>query len=136
MDAHRSQSPASSCFRSAARELSLCDDFFKLLRDHGAAWVIADTARLFPYAEEVTSDFIYIRLHGSKELYASGYDDAELTRWAKKIRKWTRGSAKRPPKSVYVYFDNDAKVYAPFNASRLACMLNLPADARLLGGRL
>ena len=91
------------------------EEFYALLREHGVGWVIADTAGKFPYAEEVTADFVYVRLHGSQELYASGYTDAELDAWAAKLARW-RGEGR----DVYVYFDNDAKVHAPFDAKRLA----------------
>jgi uncharacterized protein YecE (DUF72 family) len=93
------------------------DEFFELLRAHRCAFVIADTAGKFPYAEEVTADFVYVRLHGSEVLYASGYRDDELDVWAGKIAAW-RGTA-RTRRDVYVYFDNDAKVHAPFDAARL-----------------
>jgi uncharacterized protein YecE (DUF72 family) len=91
------------------------DEFFALLREHGCGFVVADTAGKFPYAEEVTADFVYVRLHGSQELYASGYTDAELDDWARKIDRW-RASGRE----VYVYFDNDIKVHAPYDALRLA----------------
>jgi uncharacterized protein YecE (DUF72 family) len=87
------------------------------LREHHCAFVVADTAGKFPYAEEVTSDFVYVRLHGSQQLYTSGYTDAELDAWADKIDRW-RGRA-GGGRDVYVYFDNDAKVHAPFDALRL-----------------
>ena len=95
------------------------EEFYALLREHRCGFVVADTAGKFPYAEEVTADFVYVRLHGSRELYASGYTDAELDEWARKIARWRspRGGAGR---DVYVYFDNDAKVHAPFDAKRLA----------------
>jgi uncharacterized protein YecE (DUF72 family) len=91
-----------------------CDEFFDVLRAHDCAFVVADTAGTFPYAEEVTSDFVYVRLHGSQELYASGYTDAELDEWTGTIQSWRQGG-----RNVYVYFDNDAKVHAPFDALRL-----------------
>jgi uncharacterized protein YecE (DUF72 family) len=100
------------------------DEFYAILRAHRCAFVIADTAGKFPYAEEVTADFVYLRLHGSRELYASGYTDDELAAWAEKIAVW-RG-ARAGARDVYVYFDNDAKVHAPFDAERLA---------RLVGGQ-
>jgi uncharacterized protein YecE (DUF72 family) len=76
---------------------------------------VADTAGKFPYAEEVTADFVYVRLHGSQELYASGYTDAELDTWASRIHTW-----RATGRDVYVYFDNDIKVHAPYDAMRLA----------------
>jgi len=100
------------------------DEFYSLLRAHRCAFVIADTAGKFPYAEEVTADFVYVRLHGSQELYASGYTDAELDAWAAKIDAWRGGP--KGARDVYVYFDNDAKVHAPFDAARLAERVGLP----------
>lgn len=91
-----------------------CEEFYALLRAHGFALVLADTAGRFPYAEELTASFVYVRLHGSRQLYVSGYTDAELDAWAAKVRRWRRTH------DVYVYFDNDAKVHAPFDAQRLA----------------
>ena len=118
----------------------LCDEFIELLRRYNIALVFADTAGIWPYAEDVTADFVYLRLHGAEQLYASGYTDAMLDWWASRIRMWRKGQAPcdtrccsslRPPKmrarDVYCYFDNDAKVHAPFDAMRLA--------ARLRGGR-
>ena len=90
------------------------DEFYALLREHGVAWVVADTAGKFPYAEEVTADFVYVRLHGSQVLYVSGYTDAELDAWAARVAQW-----RATGRDVYVYFDNDAKVHAPFDALRL-----------------
>jgi uncharacterized protein YecE (DUF72 family) len=105
--------------------------FVALLRRHGVALVFADTVD-WPYAEDVTADFLYLRLHGSEELYASGYEDDALDHWAARIRSWSQGAepndAKlidtearppRQPRDVYVYFDNDAKVRAPFDAQAL-----------------
>jgi uncharacterized protein YecE (DUF72 family) len=91
------------------------DEFYDLLRSHRCAFVVADTAGRYPYAEEVTADFVYVRLHGSQELYVSGYTDAELDGWAKRVKQWRKGG-----RDVYVYFDNDAKVHAPFDAMRLS----------------
>lgn len=107
-------------------------DFVALLRKYDVALVIADTAGRFPYMEDVTSDFIYLRLHGEEELYASGYSDQSLDFWSRRIKSWQRGSQpqdaltisevdppKRSHRDIYVYFDNDAKVFAPFNAQDL-----------------
>ena len=94
------------------------DEFYAILREQQCGFVIADTAGKFPYAEEVTADFVYVRLHGSQELYASGYSDAELDAWARKIARWR--DVAEGGRDVYVYFDNDIKVHAPFDAARLA----------------
>jgi uncharacterized protein YecE (DUF72 family) len=105
--------------------------FIALLRRHRIGLVVADTVD-WPLLMDVTSDFIYCRLHGSEELYASGYDDAALNRWADHIAAWAHGRehdqgkraserspGKRASRDVYVYFDNDKKVRAPFDAHSL-----------------
>ena len=112
--------------------------FVAMLRRHGIALVVADTAGKWPLLEEVTTDFMYLRLHGDKQLYASGYTDAALDRCGKRIRAWTKGrqpadahkvSQGDPPsrrsRDVYCYFDNDVKVRAPFDADRLMQELDL-----------
>ena len=105
-------------------------EFIALLRRHRVALVAADTVE-WPLLGDLTADFVYCRLHGSEELYASGYDDAALDRWAARVRAWTRGgepddlpriggaAAERRGRDVFVYFDNDAKVRAPFDAQAL-----------------
>jgi uncharacterized protein YecE (DUF72 family) len=108
-----------------------CRNFIDLLRKHGIALVVADTAGRWPLCEDVTADFVYLRLHGDVELYASGYSDQALDDWARRIRAWAAGREPRgarkvtktriesKPRDVYVYFDNDAKVHAPFDALSL-----------------
>ena len=112
-------------------------EFFEMLRKHNIAFVFADTAKKWPYAEDLTADFIYIRLHGAEKLYVSGYSDNALDWWAKRIEHWRRGKQSRDAiligkrvidnraREVFVYFDNDAKVHAPFDALRLAKRLNI-----------
>lgn len=92
--------------------------FLELLAEHRVAAVIADTAGKWPQFDAVTSDFVYIRLHGAQELYVSGYTETELANWAAKIRGWlSRGL------DVYTYFDNDVKVHSPYDAMALARLL-------------
>ncbi len=91
-------------------------EMYALLREFGAGFVIADTAGRWRLVHEVTADFVYVRLHGSRELYVSGYTDEELDEWSRRVVGWLRG---RPARDVYVYFDNDAKVQAPHDARRL-----------------
>ena len=90
-----------------------------LLRRHDVGLVVADSAGRWPTLTDVTSDVVYIRLHGATELYVSGYDDGQLRAWADRIRAWAEQA------DVFVYFDNDAKVHAPFDAQRLASMLDV-----------
>jgi uncharacterized protein YecE (DUF72 family) len=96
-------------------ESYLVPQFLDVLRRHDVAVVVADTAGKWPLLREVTSDFAYVRLHGDTELYASGYSDASLDEWATLVRGWAEQG-----KDVYVYFDNDMKVRAPFDAIALA----------------
>ena len=121
------------------RSETFCDaSFVRLLRKYNVALVVADTAGKWPYREDVTADFIYLRLHGEEELYASGYTDESLDRWAARIRAWSAGrepvgavriSDEPPPhrasRDVYCYFDNDIKVHAPFDARTLIDKLGL-----------
>jgi len=104
-------------------------DFVDLLREHHIGLVVADTVK-WPLLMDVTADFVYCRLHGSEELYASGYSDEALDRWAQRVATWARGGqpdGRRAstvgmevrPRDVYVYFDNDIKVRAPFDAQGL-----------------
>jgi uncharacterized protein YecE (DUF72 family) len=72
----------------------------------------------------VTADFVYVRLHGSKQLYTSGYSVGELNAWAKRLRGWKR--------DAYVYFDNDRKVKAPMDAMRLAKRLGIATESQPL----
>jgi uncharacterized protein YecE (DUF72 family) len=95
------------------------EEFANLLRENDIGFVVADTAGKFPYAETVTSRFVYVRLHGSRQLYVSGYTDEELAVWAARIEGWRAEGL-----DVYVYFDNDAKVHAPRDAVRLRGMLS------------
>jgi uncharacterized protein YecE (DUF72 family) len=90
-------------------------EFLGLMRENAIASVISDSAGTWLTLEEVTSDFVYVRLHGDEELYTSGYTDKALANWAKKIRRWQQGG-----RDAYVYFDNDAEVKAPFDALSLA----------------
>jgi uncharacterized protein YecE (DUF72 family) len=98
------------------------DETYELLRRHEIACVLADTAGRWPKVEEDTADFRYVRLHGDAELYTSGYDDRALDRWAEKVKGWGQ--------DTYVYFDNDAKGYAPHDAEGLIARLEQGAPRR------
>lgn len=104
-------------------------EFIELLREHDIGLVVADTVA-WPLLFDVTADFVYCRLHGSEELYASGYEHDALEIWADRVAAWatgTRAEGRRAceteahacPRDVYVYFDNDIKVRAPFDAEAL-----------------
>ncbi|MGE5452650.1 MAG: DUF72 domain-containing protein [Acidobacteriota bacterium] len=115
--------------------------FVDMLQHHRVALVVADTAGKWPYLEDVTADFMYLRLHGDEELYASGYTDAALDRWADRITAWSQGQqpadahlvvarspAHKAHRDIYCYFDNDIKVRAPFDAAQLLHKLGLPSN--------
>jgi uncharacterized protein YecE (DUF72 family) len=104
-------------------------EFIDLLRKYDIGLVVADTVE-WPLLMDVSSDFVYCRLHGSEQLYTSGYEDVALDEWAGRVVRWARGeqpegrcahgtNACVTPRDVYVYFDNDAKVRAPFDAKGL-----------------
>ncbi|MCW2526440.1 MAG: hypothetical protein JWM76_1300 [Pseudonocardiales bacterium] len=92
--------------------------FVPLLQEHAVALVVADTAGKWPKLFDVTTDFVYVRLHGAEELYASGYDEPALAEWAQRITDWTNAGL-----DVHVYFDNDTKVRAPYDAMALSAAL-------------
>jgi uncharacterized protein YecE (DUF72 family) len=112
-------------------------DFARLARRYGIAIAFADSGD-WPYTEELTAGFVYLRLHGSPATYASHYSCADIDRWAQRIRAWRSGgepsdarrlSDREPPRrmarDVYVYFDNDHHAYAPANALELTERLGL-----------
>jgi uncharacterized protein YecE (DUF72 family) len=117
------------------------ESFVALLRKYNVALVVADTAGKWPYREDVTADFMYLRLHGEKKLYSGGYSEESLDRWAQAISAWSRGSQpkqgpristvkppRRASRDIYCYFDNDIKVDAPFDAQRLIDKLGLSGN--------
>lgn len=114
-------------------------DFIELLRRFNIALVIAETADRWPMMHDITADFVYLRLHGDKKLYQSGYSDKALERWAERIKAWHEGEEPadarkvldaKPPSShrrdVFCYFDNtDVKLRAPVDAQSLMRKLGL-----------
>jgi uncharacterized protein YecE (DUF72 family) len=123
--------------------------FISMLRKYKVALVVADTSGKWPYREDMTSDFMYLRLHGAEELYTSGYSEEALDRWALRIQRWTEGSqpddahliAKtkaKPRKSrdLYCYFDNDVKVRAPYDARKLLERLGLDGSLETQPGQM
>jgi uncharacterized protein YecE (DUF72 family) len=117
--------------------------FVSLLRKHDIALVIAETAKRWPMLHDITADFLYMRLHGDKELYKSGYSDKSLERWAERMRHWNRGDQpsdaqtvapargrSRKTRDIYCYFDNtDIKLRAPIDAQSLLRKLGIkPGD--------
>jgi uncharacterized protein YecE (DUF72 family) len=93
------------------------EEAYSLLRRYNCAFCIYElNGHQSPV--EVTADFVYVRLHGPGGKYQGNYPDSTLKKWAERIREWMRAG-----KEVYVYFDNDEKGYAAFNALRLKDLL-------------
>jgi uncharacterized protein YecE (DUF72 family) len=108
-----------------------CEEYIALLRKYRIGSVVADTPE-WPRLMDLTTDFVYCRLHGSEKLYTSGYSTEAISDWAHRVLGWARGkesedgdraSGTNAPqmntRDVYVYFDNDAKVKSPENALQL-----------------
>ncbi len=127
------------------RHDSYCQpEFVDLLRRHRVALVVADTGGRWPEVGDVTADFLYLRLHGAQQLYASGYSDAQLAHWADRIRAWAAGgdapgigrlsekpAPQRSARNVFCFFDNTMKIHAPLNALRLAEQLGLGTQLQI-----
>jgi uncharacterized protein YecE (DUF72 family) len=116
------------------------ETFIALLRRYNVAFVIADTARRWPYAEDITGDFVYMRLHGDTELYRSGYSEEAIDHWYRRIKFWSQGIQPRDAKliakrtklhgslDVYCYFDNTDKLWAPQDARQLSHLLGVDKE--------
>jgi uncharacterized protein YecE (DUF72 family) len=130
-------------------ETFVAEKFIRLLRRYDVGLVVADTVE-WPLLMDITSNFVYCRLHGSEVLYASGYDADALDVWARRVVAWARGeevtdgrkastrdAPKRKSRDVFVYFDNDMKVRAPFDAEQLRIRVNklLAGTASVSGSR-
>ncbi len=96
------------------------DRFFNLLSHHNVAFAVADSGGRYPCHEAITTDFVYLRLHGREQLYATDYTENELRRYAEKISGWLNDR-----KKVWVFFNNDFQGFAVKNAERLTGMLNV-----------
>ncbi len=101
------------------RHPSFADDAaYDVLREHEVAVVVAESAGRWPRVFEVTSGLVYVRLHGDEELYTSGYSSRALDEWADRCRTWAADG-----RDVVVYFDNDARGFAPHDAVALLARL-------------
>jgi len=113
LNATRGRASGNLRFAFEFRHKSWCEEkIYKLLKKYNVAWVIADSPR-YPKAEVVTADFAYIRLHGSKIMFASKYTKKEIEDLSKKIKNWLKNG------DVFCYFNNDFQGYAIENAKEL-----------------
>ncbi len=115
--------------------------FVELAKHYGVAIVVGDTAGRWPLIEDVTSDFMYLRLHADETKYPDGYTKDSLEYWGKRITCWSKGTQPddaalvvraQPalePRTVFAYFDNDVKETAPLNA--LSMITHLQQDGLL-----
>ncbi|MGQ9546479.1 MAG: DUF72 domain-containing protein [Dehalococcoidia bacterium] len=95
------------------------DQVFDILRRHNVGLCVFDMPG-FTCPLVTTSDFAYVRFHGSEGLYSSCYSDKELSQWAEKIARL------KSIKACYVYFNNDAEAFAVNNAMTLKNLLESP----------
>lgn len=96
-----------------------CDEARALLAEHDVATVVADTGGRFAALDDVTSEFVYVRLHGPAGLYDSPYRGTDLLpQWAQRFR-----AHREAGRDVYVYFDNDGHCHAPWDARALVELL-------------
>ncbi|MFW6331537.1 MAG: DUF72 domain-containing protein, partial [Gemmatimonadota bacterium] len=129
-------------------ETFLVPQFVAMLRERGVALVVSHSPGVYPLVEEPTADFMYLRLHGAERMYYGSYPDPQLDAWADRIAAWTRGEepanaeriTDRPAptagaRDVYVYFDNDQKTRAPFDARRLMERLGAATELPRPGSR-
>ena len=113
--------------------------FIEMLRRNSIALVVSDAGERWPQPQDVTADFVYLRLHGEKELYRSRYSTAALCRWGERLRAWSAGvqpatgprvipdaPVTKVARDVYCYFDNTDKLQAPINAQQLMKLLDVP----------
>jgi len=101
------------------------DETKSCLKKYDLANVLSD-AKDWPMWDAVTTDLVYIRLHGHEQTYVSSYSERELRDWAKKITAWLMEG-----KEVYVFFDNDAAGAAPPNALALMNLMGIAAGVRM-----
>jgi len=111
-------------------ESFLVPAFIELARKHSVAIVFADSDK-YPAIADVTADFVYARLQGTREEVATGYTQDEIKAWLAAARAWEKGEAPKelpridkgsPAKGkrdVFVYMISGAKVRAPAAAMAL-----------------
>jgi uncharacterized protein YecE (DUF72 family) len=110
-------------------------EFVAMARRYGVAIVVGDTAGRWPLIEDVTADFVYVRLHADETIYPQGYTGDAIELWLSRLMAWAEGGepedAKRfgPPaaeaaeREVFAFFDNDTKDTAPQNALAMTARL-------------
>lgn len=94
------------------------DTVIQILQENSIAFCIYDIAG-YQSPVRVTSELVYVRLHGpSEEKYKGCYGEEDLSDWAEKAVGWAEDGHK-----IFIYFDNDEQGFAPKNAVRLKEMI-------------
>lgn len=93
------------------------EELYSLLKKYNCALCIYELAG-YMSPVKITANFVYLRLHGPDNKYQGNYSDEILKEWAAQCIKWSE------TKEVFVYFDNDEKGYAAFNALKLKELIN------------
>lgn len=94
------------------------EEFVRILESHNVCLCLSDCAGRYPSWYEIkTANFLYLRMHGSRELYVSKYEEAELQNLAQKIKNFA------DVEEVYIYFDNTALGHAVTDAKALRELL-------------
>ncbi len=107
------------------RDRSWFDDEVATLLSQARIALCQSDASAWPMWQAITTDLVFARLHGHASTYASNYPRNSLERWAGRIRQWLNEG-----RDVHVYFDNDARGCAPWNALSLAEILGFTRKAR------
>lgn len=95
------------------------DEAYRILEDYNISFCQFQLAGVIT-PKVVTSDLVYIRLHGpTSHKYQGSYTNETLAEWADQFKKWQKDG-----REVYCYFDNDDSGYAAWNALVLDNMVN------------
>ncbi len=93
------------------------EEVASLLQEFKLAVCISDAAD-WPMWDKVSTDLVYIRLHGHIHTYHSSYSEEKLSYWTSRIKNWLEEGL-----NIHVYFDNTDAGAAPNNALRLKELL-------------
>ena len=94
-----------------------CPEFIGLLRRHSIAVAMVDDAN-HPAFEDLTADFVYLRLRRCAEDEPTGYPPDALDGWAERLHAWAAEG-----RDCFLYFINGAKIRAPAAAQALIARL-------------
>lgn len=123
-----------------------CKEFIEMLRKYRISVVVGDTEGRWPYMEDVTSDFLYVRLHGDETKYPDGYTRQALDHWETRLSAWASGGEPKDAQTVvkreisknegerivFAFFDNDNKKTAPANAIDMTGRLKIMREDEII----